>query len=251
MTVVYGYCRTSTRKQKIQRQVDNIKELYPDAIIMEESYTGTTMDRPVWNNLYKRILTENQNGKHVILVFDECSRMSRDAAEGFKLYQEMYELGIDLVFIKERHLDTEMYRKSIQEQQIQMTGNEIADVYIEATNKVLMIMARNQIELAFKTAEHEVDFLHKRTSEGVRKAIADGKMVGRKEGSKITVWKEPYVKEIIRKKSQDFDGSNNDIDVMAIIKNTTVEVVGKNGRKGKRKLNVSRNTYYKYKREME
>ncbi len=246
---VYGYCRTSTRKQRIQRQVDNIKERYPDAFIIEECFTGTTLDRPNWKRLYRRILTEKVKGKEVTVVFDELSRMSRNAEEGFALYEELYEKGINLVFIKEPHLDTEVYRKSLQEQ-LSSTGNEIADIYIEATNRVLMIMAKNQIELAFRTAQHEVDFLHKRTSEGVRKAMASGKTVGRKENSSVTVWKDPYIKEIIRKKSKDFEGSNNDMEVIAIINSTTVDYPDSHGGTEKRKLSVSRNTYYKYKREM-
>ena len=43
---VYGYARVSTLKQKIERQIANIKEQYPDAVIITESYTGTTTDRP-------------------------------------------------------------------------------------------------------------------------------------------------------------------------------------------------------------
>ena len=52
--VVYGYCRISTMKQSVTRQIENIKGLYPNAVIIEESYTGTKMDRPKWNSLYKK-----------------------------------------------------------------------------------------------------------------------------------------------------------------------------------------------------
>lgn len=38
---VYGYCRISTKKQNIERQVRNILAVYPDAIIVREVYTGT------------------------------------------------------------------------------------------------------------------------------------------------------------------------------------------------------------------
>ena len=36
----YGYCRISTSKQNIERQVRNIKGKYPDAVIVKEVYTG-------------------------------------------------------------------------------------------------------------------------------------------------------------------------------------------------------------------
>ena len=41
MSKVYGYCRISTKQQSIERQIRNIKDLYPTAVIVEEVYTGT------------------------------------------------------------------------------------------------------------------------------------------------------------------------------------------------------------------
>ena len=38
---VYGYCRISTSKQSMERQIRNIKLAYPDAVIVKETYTGT------------------------------------------------------------------------------------------------------------------------------------------------------------------------------------------------------------------
>ena len=39
--MIYGYCRISTPRQNIERQVRNIRTEYPDAIIIKEIYTGT------------------------------------------------------------------------------------------------------------------------------------------------------------------------------------------------------------------
>ena len=33
---VYGYCRISTSKQSMERQIRNIKLAYPDAVIVKE-----------------------------------------------------------------------------------------------------------------------------------------------------------------------------------------------------------------------
>lgn len=52
--VTYGYCRISTKKQSIERQIRNIKAQYPDAVIIIETYTGTKMERPEWNKLLKK-----------------------------------------------------------------------------------------------------------------------------------------------------------------------------------------------------
>ena len=51
----YGYCRVSTMKQSIERQIRNIKAEYPDAVIVTDEYTGTKFDRPKWMKLYKQL----------------------------------------------------------------------------------------------------------------------------------------------------------------------------------------------------
>ena len=210
-------------KQKLQRQIDNIKREFPDAVIITEEYTGTTLDRPNWSKLQKRL----KSGDTV--VFDEVSRMSRNAEEGFALYEDLFNRGVNLVFLKERHIDTEVYRQALQNS-VSMTGTDV-DCILEGVNKYLMILAKRQIEIAFATAQHEVDYLHQRTSEGVRKAQAEGKQVGRATGSKVETAKAKAAKEVIRKHSKDFNGSLTDAEVIKL-------------------TGIARNTYYKYKREM-
>lgn len=50
----YGYCRISTKQQSIDRQIRNIKAKYNAAVIVTEAYSGTTTNRPEWNELYKK-----------------------------------------------------------------------------------------------------------------------------------------------------------------------------------------------------
>ena len=49
--MIYGYCRISTKKQSIDRQIRNIKREFPTAIILTEAFTVTKLDRPEWNKL--------------------------------------------------------------------------------------------------------------------------------------------------------------------------------------------------------
>ena len=49
--MIYGFCRISTIKQNLQRQVQNILRYNSEAKIIEEKFTGTTTDRPEWNKL--------------------------------------------------------------------------------------------------------------------------------------------------------------------------------------------------------
>ena len=220
---VYGYCRISTKQQSIERQIRNIKTEYDTAVIITEAYSGTTMNRPEWNKLYKKAKTGDT------IVFDSVSRMSRDADEGFSLYEELYNKGIELVFLKEPHINTTTYKKALQNN-VSMTGTNV-DYILEGVNKYLMALAKEQIKLAFKQSEKEVEDLHQRTREGIATARLNGKQIGQKQGVKLTTKKSIEAKKQIRKYSKDFDGQLSDVDCM-------------------RMAGLARNTFYKYKREM-
>ena len=220
---IYGYARVSTSKQSIERQIRNIKELYPEAIVVTDAYTGTKLDRPGWTKLYKQLKPGD------LVVFDQVSRMSRDADEGFEVYQTLYNMGVNLVFIKEPHINTETYRKAL-ETGVPLTGTNV-DYILEGVNKYLMSLAKEQIRLAFEQAQKEVEDLHQRTKEGIETARLNGKQIGQPRGARLTTKKSVRAKEIIRKYSQDFEGTLSDVDVMKLI-------------------GCARGSYYKYKREM-
>lgn len=229
-TRIYGYCRISTMKQSLERQKENILKAYPDAVIIDEQYTGKTIQRPAWKKLYNTALEQAEKGNDVTIVFDEISRMSRNAEEGFKTYKQLYDAGVRLCFLKEKHLDTDLFKET-QNDKIEKVGNDIADMYIDTTNKVLMLLAQKQIKAAFESAQWELEIKAKNTSDGVRRAQAEGKQVGRAQGVKIETKKAKECKARITELSKDFNGSNTDVEVMAI-------------------LGIARNTYYKYKAEI-
>lgn len=104
MGKLYGYCRISTRNQSIERQVRNILRVYPEAIIIKEIYTGTSFDRPEWNKLMRTIQVMMESYLMRYLVW------GRNAAEGFDIYKDMFERGINLIYLKESHINTESYR---------------------------------------------------------------------------------------------------------------------------------------------
>lgn len=224
MNIVYGYARISTGKQSIDRQIRNISSEYPHAKIIQEVYTGTTSERPQWSKLLARVRPGDA------IVFDSVSRMSRNAEEGFQIYQDLYDKGINLIFLKEPHINTSVYREA-QATAIGETGNEIADCYIRATNQVLMILARRQIKTAFDQAEKEVADLRQRTREGIETARRNGKQIGQKTGATLTTKKSVAAKEIILKHSKDFNGSLSDPECIKL-------------------AGISRNSYYKYKADL-
>ena len=220
---MYAYCRISQRKQSIDRQIRNIKSAYPDAIIIQEAYTGTSIDRKEWNKLYSKAKAGDT------IIFDSVSRMSRNADEGFTAYEELYNRGINLIFLKEPHINTATYKQAL-ESNIKLTGGSV-DYILEGINKYLMALAKEQIKLAFQQSAKEVEDLHQRTKEGMETARLNGKQIGQIQGAKLTTKKSITAKEVIKKHSKDFNGTLADADVMTL-------------------TGLSRNTYYKYKREL-
>ena len=220
---MYGYCRISQKKQSIERQIRNIKEAYPEAVIIEEAFTGTKIDRPEWNKLYKKAKSGDT------IIFDSVSRMSRNAEDGFNTYEELYNRGINLVFLKEPHINTDTYKKSLTGL-VSMTNTNV-DFILEGINKYLLALAKEQIRLAFEQAEKEVEDLHQRTKEGIETAKLAGKQIGKRKGDTWETKKSKEVKQIILKHSKDFNGTLADVDVMKLV-------------------GVARKTYYKYKKEL-
>ena len=230
MELNLGFCRVSTTRQNLERQVRNILSVYPNARIFKEYYTGTKLEgRREWNKVYNLAKQEVANKNKVTIIFDSVSRMSRNSEEGFSLYQELFNLGVNLVFLKEPHINTDTFKKTLSVD-IKMTGTN-ADILLKAVKEYLMEVAKEQIKIAFDQAEKEVIDLHKRVSEGLLTAKLNGRQIGRVKGNKYITSKEKKSKELILKNSKDFNGSNSDEEVMKI-------------------CGISKNTYYKYKREL-
>lgn len=220
---IYGYARISTAKQSIERQIRNILAAYPTAIIIQEVFTRTSLNRKEWQKLFKKVKAGD------VIVFDSVSRMSGNAEDGFNAYEELYNRGVELVFLKEQHINTSTYKKAL-ENNIELTGTAV-DFILEGVNNYLMALAKEQIRIAFEQSEKEVADLHQRTKEGIETARLDGKQIGRIKGKKYPTKKEIAAKEIILKNSKDFNGTNTDSEVIKI-------------------AGISRNSYYKYKAEL-
>lgn len=201
--MIYGYARISTPKQNIERQVRNILKEHPSAHIIKEVFTGTKFQgRKEMEKLLKIIKPDDA------IVFDSVSRMSRDAEEGFALYEELYNEGIHLVFLKEPHINTDVYRKTL-DNMIGMTGTNV-DYILEGINKYLMALAKEQIRIAFEQSEKEVQDLHQRTKEGIETARLNGKQIGQRRGAKLITKKEKVAKEIIMQHNKSFGGTLTD-----------------------------------------
>lgn len=229
--MIYGYCRISTLKQSLERQVRNIQHYCPDAVIIQEIYTGTKQNRPEWDRLCKKLISDDT------VVFDSVSRFSRNATEGFNLYKELYSKGINLVFLKEPHINTDTYKQTL-DRQIQLainSGDSAADKLIssiaDALNEYMMSLAQRQIQLAFEQSQKEVDDLHSRTSEGMKASGAGEKICQSRTGKTFSTNKSKQAKLKILEHSNSFKGTLGDKDLQAL-------------------TGISRNSFYKYKAEL-
>lgn len=221
---IYGYCRISTSKQNIERQVRNIRAFFPDAIIIREVYTGTKYQG---RRELDKVIHKVQPGDTI--VFDSVSRMSRNSEEGFLLYDQLFHMDVSLIFLKEPHINTDTYKK-VMKNQVSLTGEKV-DLILKGVNEYLMELAREQIRLAFEQAEKEVMDLRQRTKEGVETARINGKQIGHLKGTTYETKKAKIAKEIIQKHNKSFGGSLNDAE--------TIKQAG-----------ISRKSFYKYKREL-
>lgn len=221
--MIYGYTRISSKHQRIERQIRNIKEAYPEAYIFQEVFTGTKIDRPIFCRLMKIVKPGDT------IIFDSVSRMSRDSEMGFKLYEELYSKNIDLIFLNEPHINSTTY-KACRDKVIPLTNSSV-DYILEGINKYLMELARQQIALAFEVAQKETDDLHTRTRQGLITAKLNGKTLGHRKNTPLIHKKTSLIKASIVKHSKSFEGSLSDVEVIKLI-------------------GCSPKTYYKYKKEL-
>ena len=227
----YGYARISRKQQNIERQIRNIKTAYPEAVIVQEAFTGTKVEGRKEFEKLMRVVKPCDT-----IVFDSVSRMSRNAVDGFSLYQSLLQQGIELCFLKEPHINTAVYREAAQKQiETIQTGDDATEELMAAItngiNRYMLRLAERQIKLAFDQAQKEVDDLHQRTKEGIATARLQGKQIGGTAGRKLNVKKAAPAKEKILKYSRDFNGPLSDAECIKLI-------------------GIARNTYYRYKAQI-
>jgi len=87
----YIYTRVSTEDQNVQQQSDYLSAKHHHDFIVSEKFTGTTLDRPRFDQLIKQL----KNGD--TLIVREVSRLGRNAAEVLTLCENLKDRGIRLL----------------------------------------------------------------------------------------------------------------------------------------------------------
>lgn len=85
--MIYGYTRVSSKSQlennSFEEQEKKILERYPNAIIYNEQFSGTTIDRPIFNKLLEKI---NEGD---IFVSTKLDRFCRNTKEGLEVIDKL------------------------------------------------------------------------------------------------------------------------------------------------------------------
>ena len=242
MGTEYGFLRISTSHQDIGRQRINILKAYPNAIIYEEVHSGGDYNGcTVLNKLLKIV----QAGDTI--VFDSVSRFTRDNITGPEEYRRLFKMGVNLIFLNEPYINTDNYRKAL-EVALPRTGTFI-DPIIKGVEEALLQLAEQQVQEAFNQANKEMQDIRKRTSQALQKKILENKLlppdqqirIGAQKGDTFTTKKKLIALERIR------EGIEKGYPDEMIMNNIAGDL--KKQLPDSKCKDISRNTYYKYKRE--
>ena len=91
----YLYCRVSTKGQSktghsLEQQKIEMLTRYENAKVIEESYSGATMERPELQKLLA-ILKPND-----IICVTKLDRLARNTVEGVKIIQKLFNMGVSV-----------------------------------------------------------------------------------------------------------------------------------------------------------
>ena len=167
--MIYGYCRISTKNQKISRQVEALLEYGVEyANIYMDTYTGSEIRRKGLDEL-REVLKSGDT-----IVIKEIDRLGRNRSQTIELIKELIANQIDLIV-----LDTPYLQEFIIKE-------------LKKNEGFMEIMANTLLSLILEVAEQERKKILMRTSEGKRKALEKGIVFGRKQKITKDVFLEYY-----------------------------------------------------------
>ena len=152
MATIYGYIRVSTMEQKIERQIQIIKDEVPNIIeknIYIDKKSGKNFERKNYLKLKKKVR------KGDTIIFTELSRLSRNYYEISEEIRYYKNNGINLRFLDMPFLNVDSD---------DLTQNLVNDICIQ---------------LFAYVAQKERELNVQRTKDGLRAARAKGKRIGR------------------------------------------------------------------------
>lgn len=206
----YGLINITTSYQNPDYQRNKIKEIFPDTVFYES---------------LSSILEQSKDGD-IIIVTDIIKLYEGDTSKEndyifntiFETYQYIFNQGIDMIFTNQRFLDSNIYKQAIKHSN--NTKNIAATVVSYVLNLQMEITVKEQLNARTKT--------NSRIKNSIKNSSGQ---IGRKKGIKVITKKEQISKEFMKLHLITKGGDLTDSEIME-------------------QLNISRNTFYKYKREL-
>lgn len=90
----YIYSRVSTDKQENENQLFKLKQLYPQAVVVEEVVSGA-LEKPILKALLARLTSGDT------LVVAALDRLGRSAGKAIQLIDELHRRKVNLVSVRE------------------------------------------------------------------------------------------------------------------------------------------------------
>ncbi len=148
--MIYGYHRTSTREQHLDRGLEEIRKYCADnhlelANIFTDQQTGKNFNRPRYTVLVEDVLRPGD-----ILIVTELDRLGRNKRDIMKQIQRIQEMGVRLMVLE---LPTTLMDLS-------KLDNALAKLMMETINNLML-------ELYASMAEAEMEKKEKRQREGI------------------------------------------------------------------------------------
>ena len=102
IAMIYGYARVSTRAQIKGNSLEEQRQHLMDAgcgCVIEEQYTGKTMDRPELDGLLAKLMSGDT------LMVTKLDRLARSAVEGAKVIKDLTDKGIKVNILNMGEVD--------------------------------------------------------------------------------------------------------------------------------------------------
>ena len=153
--IFIGYARISKTSQNIERQIENLNKYNENIIIFQEAFSSKTLERTEFIKMLKLAEKELSKNNKVNIVFDSVSRMSRDEIEGSKLYFELEEKGIDLIFLKDGQYYFVDYKTDAFNKRRGMTDEEVG-IQLHDKYKIQMKYYKEALEKITESRVKEI-----------------------------------------------------------------------------------------------
>lgn len=172
---IVAYMRISTKeergKQKFTRQEQALarwqkenKKKISERRIYKDDASGKSFDRPAWKELEQDINSGDT------IVFKDITRFTREYENGYEKYMELFNKGVNMVFMDNPTISTDYIKAMIGIAKKQQ--NRIAKKSLEDTIELLILVELDR-------AEKERELIVQRINDGIR---ASNKKSGRKTG---------------------------------------------------------------------